>query len=85
MRAVNRTAPKSSSHLLPGAGCIANCVRINRSAPAIASRLSRARLMDSRAGGVKRLEKFGFFPALGLARFVQETDRSVSYPQGENQ
>jgi uncharacterized OsmC-like protein len=49
---------------------------------AIASRLSSALLIDSKAMRAKRLQDFAFSFLRGLARFVQETDRSVSYPQG---
>jgi len=42
--------------------------------------LSKTRLINFRADIAKRREKFGFWLSPALARFVQETDRSVSYP-----
>jgi hypothetical protein len=61
------------------------CARNNRCRAAIASALSKARLINFRAGPAKRREKFGFWFWPGLARFVQETDRSVSYLPGRKQ
>jgi hypothetical protein len=61
-----------------------DCARINRGEPATALRLGSAVMIDSKAGHLKRFQCFGFFAGRPLARFVQETDRSVSYPQGEN-
>ena len=46
------------------------------------AKTSRPRLIDSRAVRAKRLHRFAFFPARSLARFMQDTDRSVSYPLG---
>jgi uncharacterized OsmC-like protein len=43
--------------------------------------LSKARLINFRADIAKRREKLGFWLFPRLARFMQETDRSVSYPR----
>jgi hypothetical protein len=50
---------------------------------AIASRLGSAALTNFRAAIAKRRERFGFWFWPVLARFLQETERSVSYPKGE--
>jgi uncharacterized membrane protein YhaH (DUF805 family) len=42
--------------------------------------LGRPRLIDSSAVQAKRLHDFAFSQWWSLARFMQETDRSVSYP-----
>jgi hypothetical protein len=55
------------------------CARNNRGDAATASALGKARLINFRADLAKRREKFGFCLSPGLARFMQETDRSVSY------
>jgi hypothetical protein len=52
---------------------------------AFASRLSRLPLTDSAAPPANGIQDLGFSRSRCLARFVQETDRSVSYLQGENQ
>jgi hypothetical protein len=46
--------------------------------------LSTTRLINCEAVRPNSLQRFGFLFARRLARFVQDTDRSVSYPQGEN-
>jgi hypothetical protein len=60
------------SHLL--------CAQNDRWGAAIASALSKAGLINSEAEAAKRREKFGFWFWPRLARFMQKTDRSVSYP-----
>jgi hypothetical protein len=57
---------------------LSNCVQNNRDDLPIASRLGSSRLSDSKAGQVKGFEVLAFSGARHLARFVQETDRSVS-------
>jgi hypothetical protein len=58
---------------------VASCrAQIDRMDAANASRLSSAPLIDSEAALAKRLCGFVFSLKLFLARFVQETDRSVS-------
>jgi hypothetical protein len=47
---------------------------------AIASRLCSAALINFRAATAKRRKRFAFWFLPGLARFMQETERSVSYP-----
>jgi uncharacterized OsmC-like protein len=47
--------------------------------------LGNARLIDSKAAPANSFQHFGFSPARALARFVQETDRSVSYRPGRKQ
>jgi uncharacterized OsmC-like protein len=60
-----------------------DCAQNNRRPTALASRLSSSRLTNSRAGRANQLQDFVFSRAACLARFVQETDRSVSSLQGE--
>jgi uncharacterized OsmC-like protein len=50
--------------------------------PAIAFGLSSLLLIDSKAERAKRLQIFAFSFRSALARFMQETDRSVSYRPG---
>src|SRR6201996_6633203 len=54
----------------------------DRSAVAIASPLGRTPLIIPRAQETKPLQRFAFYFSGHLARFVQETDRSVSYAPG---
>jgi hypothetical protein len=54
------------------------CAQIDRTGRANALRLSRRSLIDSEAALAKRLYSFAFSLRAFLARFVQETDRSVS-------
>jgi hypothetical protein len=61
------------------------CAQNNRDEPAIASPLGNAPPVVLKAAQAKRLEDFAFSLARRLARFVQETDRSVSSSQGEKQ
>jgi uncharacterized OsmC-like protein len=63
------------SHLL--------CAENNRRDAAIAPALSTPCLINPKADTAKRRENFGFWFWPRLARFMQKTDRSVSYPQGE--
>src|SRR5437762_5510720 len=48
---------------------------------AIASRLGSAALINFRAAIAKQRESFAFWFWPALARFMQETERSVSYPR----
>jgi hypothetical protein len=63
-------------------GASRSCAQNNRSATSIASRLSSPWLIDFKAGPANRFEDFAFSYPASLARFVQETDRSVSSAPG---
>src|SRR5204863_5560345 len=57
------------------------CAENNRMRAAIASRLGSAALINFRAAIAKQRESFAFWFWPGLARFMHETERSVSYPR----
>src|SRR5205085_7385983 len=73
---VNRTAAHSSSRIF--------ALKIIATHAAIASRLCNAALINFRAAIAKRRERFAFWFWPDLARFMQETERSVSYPREIN-